>query len=158
MSASPPLMMTIAALALALFVLGWGLCKVPEGEARLVHRFGRYHRTLMPGWHLLLPLMEKEAGRVGLFGHHVEIHLPQQSSDADIYFQVLEPAVSGPALTRLDDLVTLEATARLADLRREQGSDDSIPGLSRRFGDLLNARLGRLGLRVIRCQLHLPGL
>lgn len=139
-------------------LLVFSLRRVPEGEARLVNRFGRYHRTLKPGWRLCVPLLDRDGGRYPLLGHHVEVHLPQVQSDADIYFQVLEPSVSGPALSRLDDLVTLEATARLADLGRERASDDSEASLSARYRDNLNRHLGRLGLRVIRCQLHLPTL
>ncbi|MCB1559768.1 MAG: hypothetical protein KDI75_01510 [Xanthomonadales bacterium] len=154
-----PAMLNLLIPVLGLVVLlAFSLHRVPEGEARLVNRFGRYHRTLKPGWRWQLPLLDRDGGRYPLLGHHVEVHLPQVQSDADIYFQVLEPAVSGPALGRLDDLVTLEATARLVDLGRERAEDDSLSSLSNRYCDSLNRHLGRLGLRVIRCQLHLPTL
>ena len=153
---------TVAILSvLAVFVIIFalkGLMLVRQAETMVIERLGRYHRTLKPGWRLCVPLLDRDGGRYPLLGHHVEVHLPQVQSDADIYFQVLEPSVSGPALSRLDDLVTLEATARLADLGRERASDDSEASLSARYRDNLNRHLGRLGLRVIRCQLHLPTL
>ena len=65
-------------------LLVFSLRRVPEGEARLVNRFGRYHRTLKPGWRLCVPLLDRDGGRYPLLGHHVEVHLPQVQSSLQL--------------------------------------------------------------------------
>ncbi len=36
-----------------------GVCRVPPGVARTIERFGRYHRTLGPGFHMIIPFAER---------------------------------------------------------------------------------------------------
>jgi hypothetical protein len=51
----------LAALLLVLALLATGLRRVPAQRVATVRRFGRYHRTLGPGWHWLTPLERKGA-------------------------------------------------------------------------------------------------
>lgn len=131
--------------------------RVPEGQAISLHRFGRYRRTLGPGWHLVLPLVERVALRVTLVGHHVAVHDDAHGgTDAEVYYQILEPARAGRALADVDGLVQRETAERLHALTGEADGSD-LPALAPRLKDELNRQLNRLGLLVIRCQLHLPG-
>ena len=134
------------------------LRRVPEDVALAVHRLGRYRRTLGPGWHLVLPLVDRMGNRVRLLGHHVEVRgSTGRCADAAIYYQILEPARAGAAIADTEALVGQEALARLHALAAEPGAAN-LAGLAVRLKEDLNRQLERTGLMVIRCQLHLPTL
>ena len=49
----------LVAAALPLAVAALGLRKVPAQRVLTVRRFGRYRRTLSPGWHWVLPVLDR---------------------------------------------------------------------------------------------------
>lgn len=134
------------------------LRRVPQGEVHTVHRFGRYVRTLAPGFHLVWPLLDRVASRVLLIGHHLELparaHGPMPAG-GDLYYQILDPARTGDALERVDSLVLDEAAAVLEEVAN-QGAQPEAGYSAEAFKKALNARMSGLGLRIIRCSLH-PG-
>lgn len=149
----------LALLALALFILGAiGLRRVPESEAWVVHRFGRYARTLRPGWRFVLPPLERVALKVPLIGHRIDLPLKIETDPrvtgqrATVYYQILEPERSGYRLADLDHVVE-EAAREQASALANAGRD--LDALADRLKPLLNLQLGSMGLRVTRCQL--PG-
>lgn len=121
-----------------------GLRHVPSGMALTVHRRGRHHRSLGPGWHWLLPGLDRTGHAIGLTGHHLRI--PGDGAAAELYVQVLEPGKTGAVLDELDAWLALQAREALgtgaasADALRQE--------LDRRFAGL--------GLRAVRCALY-PG-
>lgn len=147
----------------AMMILGAGLAfaslrRIPEDTVCTVHRFGRYVRTLQPGLRLTVPFVDHIAHRVRLVGHRVEL-LPQAlasgtAAGGEVYYQILEPERAGDALDDVDALVEREACVQLAALARDDADAESA-ALSQRLKSALNTRLGALGLRIIRCQLHL---
>lgn len=161
MSIAPDILplLPAAALAAAGFgaLLAVALRRVPEGQALVIQRLGRYLRTLGPGWHLTVPVLDRATHRVTLLGHHVEVPAGRQPSGFDIYYQILEPSQTGHAIAEVDALVQREAQERLEALAAEAESADG-PALATRLKDELNRQVNRLGLMVIRCQLHVPGL
>jgi regulator of protease activity HflC (stomatin/prohibitin superfamily) len=143
-----------AALALVLA----GLRRVPESEAWVVQRFGRYARTLRPGWRYVWPLLERVSQHVALIGHRIDLPLHARGATsatgqrATLYYQILEPERSGSQIADIDHVV--EAAAReQADALALAGRD--LDTMADRLKPLLNLQLGQLGLRVTRCQL--PG-
>ncbi|KAK9914613.1 hypothetical protein M0R45_038382 [Rubus argutus] len=57
--------------------INWGIRIVPEKRAFVIHRFGKYHRTLDSGIHFLIPIVDKIA-----FVHslkEVVVDMPNQS-------------------------------------------------------------------------------
>lgn len=151
-----PLLPALALLATVGLGLLAALRRVPEGEAFTIQRLGRYLRTLGPGWHFTVPVLDRVRSRVRLLGHHVDIHVCRPgAADAEVYYQILEPGRTGQALEEIDLLVEREAVEQLAALAAENDAP-SGPVLARRLKEELNRHLGRLGLLVIRCQLHLP--
>jgi regulator of protease activity HflC (stomatin/prohibitin superfamily) len=142
----------VFALALA------SLRRVPDGQVHTVHRFGRYVRTLPPGFHMVWPLLDRVAARVLLIGHHLE--LPSRDygalhTGADLYYQILDPSRCGRALERVDSLVLDEAVAVLEGVANQGAAQDPVFG-AEALKKALNERVSGLGLRVIRCSLH-PG-
>ncbi|TXK62264.1 SPFH domain-containing protein [Alkalisalibacterium limincola] len=152
-------MTALALTASVLFALALAaLRRVPQGEVHTVHRFGRYVRTLAPGFHLVWPVLDRVAARVLLIGHHLELptraYGPMQAG-GDLYYQILDPVRTGHALERVDSLVLDEAAAVLEEVANMSAPAEA--GFSAdSFKKALNERMSGLGLRIIRCSLH-PG-
>lgn len=139
-------------LPMPLAPLAWltGLRRVPDNSVVTVHRFGRFVRALGPGWRWTLPGLDQLGQPVCLIGHHLDI--PADSgAHAELYYQILDPAQAGEALDHVDALVTDQAREALAAL---PAANDCAPSLAESLKAELNRRLGRMGLRVIRCALH----
>jgi regulator of protease activity HflC (stomatin/prohibitin superfamily) len=129
----------LAALMLALVLVATGLRRVPAQRAATVRRFGRYRRTLGPGWHWLLPL-ERKSASVDMLNHH--LHVARGDVEAELYYQLLEPEKAGETLEHMDDFVA-EKARESADARTTS-----------EFKLELNRRVAPKGLRVVRCALH----
>ena len=134
------LLILIAASSLILGLAAAGLRRVPAQRAATVRRFGRYRRTVGPGWHWLIPQMDKTGAEVELINHH--LHVAHADGQAELYYQILEPEMAGETLERVDDFV--------ADQAREAVDARTTT----EFKLELNRRVGPFGLRVIRCSLH----
>ena len=135
------------------------LRRVPQGEAWTVHRFGRYVRTLQPGFHAIWPLLDRIARQVQLTGHHIELPTRAFGADnasADLYYQILDPMPSGYVLESVDEMVLRQADEVLSSVAA-QHSNLQV-GWTTTTADALkaelNQRLGRMGLRIIRCALQ----
>lgn len=72
---------------------------VTSGYAVVIERFGKYHRTLEPGWHIVIPIIDYVRGKVSLKQQIVEIE-PQSvitrdnvgvSIDNVVFFKVVSP-------------------------------------------------------------------
>lgn len=133
----------LLAAAFPLAIAAAGLRRVPAQNARSVHRFGRYRRIIGPGWHWILPLVERTGRAVDLIGHRIQVDSDSQSRRAVLYYQVMEPEKAGATLEDMDDFVAGQAREALG--QPGQGPDQ--------LKQELNKRVGRLGLRVIRCSL-----
>ena len=128
--------------ALPLALVAAGLRRVPAQNARPVRRFGRYQRTLGPGWHWVVPGLEWTGRDVDLFGHHLRVE-GSETAQAELYYQIVDPEKAGATLEAVDEFVAGQAREAL----RAGGPSADQLKLE------LNRRLGRLGLRVIRCSL-----
>lgn len=128
---------------LALF--GAGLLRVPAQRVLNTRRGGRYRRTLGPGWHWVVPGLERTGLQVDLLGHHVRVRGGiGGGKEADLYYQIMEPEKAGETLDRVDDWVSAQAHEAL-------GQSDASPD---QLKSEINRRVARLGLRVVRCSLH----
>jgi regulator of protease activity HflC (stomatin/prohibitin superfamily) len=133
----------LSLLPLAAFVAaGWR--RVPAGCVATLYRRGRYRQALEAGWHWRVPLVERVGIPVPLIGHSLAVHTT--AAHAALHFQILEPGRAGAALDTVDDMVHAQAREAL-----RQRPDDPPEALKSE----LNRRVGALGLRVVRCSLHL---
>ena len=131
-------------IALAVAAL-WSTVKVvPQGFNYTVENFGRYTRTLTPGLHVLIPVMER-------VGHHVNvkeqvIDIPSQDIitrdnamvrvDGVAFFQILNAAKSA---YEVDNLENATVNLTMTNIRTVMGSMDLDELLSNR--DQINAKL-----------------
>jgi len=123
----------------------WSTVKiVPQGYNYTVENFGRYTRTLSPGLHILVPIVER-------VGHHVNvkeqvIDIPSQDVitrdnamvrvDGVAFFQVLNAAKSA---YEVDNLEHATVNLTMTNIRTVMGSMDLDELLSNR--DKINAQL-----------------
>ncbi|MFY2763840.1 hypothetical protein [Arenimonas sp. MALMAid1274] len=135
---------------LAVLARAAGICRVPDNCVVTVNRSGRYIRALGAGWHWTLPVLDRLGQPVCLIGHHLDVP-DATGAHAELYYQILDPAQAGAALDRVDALVTDQARDALASL---PSLADATRPLADTLKTELNRRVGRLGLRVIRCSLH----
>ncbi len=131
-------------IVLAIFAL-WSTIKVvPQGYAWTVENFGRYTRTLTPGLHMLVPVMERVGARINM--KEQVINIPSQdiitrdnamvNVDGVTFYQVLNAAKSAYEIENLEGaMVNLTMT----NIRTVMGSMVLDELLSNR--DQINARL-----------------
>ena len=93
-------------LPMPLAPLAWltGLRRVPDNSVVTVHRFGRFVRALGPGWRWTLPGLDQLGQPVCLIGHQLSV-VGAQGAQAELYYQILDPALAGEALDDIDALV-----------------------------------------------------
>lgn len=137
---------------------------VPQAQAFIIQRLGRYSRTLHAGLHLLVPFIDKV--RAGVDLREQVVSFPPQSVitsdnlvveiDTVIYFQVTEPrsAVYEIAnyIVAVEQLTvtTLRNVVGTMDLEQTLTSRDQINGQLR---GVLDEATGKWGLRVNRVEL-----
>ena len=138
---------------------------VPQASALIVERLGRYHKTLEPGLHILVPFIDKVRASVDM--RERVVSFPPQpvitsdnlvvSIDTVIYISVIDPksAVYEIAnyITGIEQLTvtTLRNVVGSMDLEQTLTSRDQINGQLR---GVLDEATGRWGVRVNRVELR----
>ncbi|MGD9806055.1 MAG: SPFH domain-containing protein [Hyphomicrobiaceae bacterium] len=123
----------------------WSTVKmVPQGSNWTVENFGRYTRTLSPGLHILIPVMERVGARMNMKEQVMDI--PSQDIitrdnamvkvDGVTFFQVLNAA---KAAYEVDELEGSIINLTMTNIRTVMGSMDLDELLSNR--DHINAKL-----------------
>ena len=112
----------LATLAVIAAVALLSLRRVPRGHKFTVDRMGRFHRTLGPGIHFILPFVDRITHQVNMLGRVLDVHCEaletkderRVAADGMIYFQILDPRKVAGRLTNLDEAAQslTEATAR----------------------------------------------
>jgi regulator of protease activity HflC (stomatin/prohibitin superfamily) len=125
--------------------MAWSSVKiVPQGYTYTVENFGRYEKTLQPGLHLLMPVVQSIGHRINMKEQVMDI--PSQDVitrdnamvrvDGVCFYQVLNSAKAAYEVDNLDNsIVNLVMT----NIRTVMGSMDLDELLSNR--DIINAKL-----------------
>jgi regulator of protease activity HflC (stomatin/prohibitin superfamily) len=134
----------ILVVVLALVALWTTVKIVPQGYNYTVETFGRYTRTLAPGLHILIPVMERLGAKMNMKEQVIDI--PSQdiitkdnamvTVDGVNFFQVLNAA---KAAYEVDQLHAAIVNLTMTNIRTVMGSMDLDELLANR--DQINARL-----------------
>jgi len=138
----------VAAVAvLALFIILFGVSLVPQGWEYTLVRFGKYIRTLKPGFNLIIPVIDRVGEKVSMM--ETVLDVPAQdvitkdnatvTADGVLFFQIID---APKAVYEVRDLQRAMANLALTNIRTVIGAMDLDEVLSKR--DEINDRLLRV--------------
>ena len=129
---------------LAVVLVLQGVRVVPQGNEYTVERFGRYTRTLRPGLHVIVPIVDRIGAKMNMMENVLDV--PSQvvitrdnarvQADGVVFYQVLDAAKAAYEVKQLQ-VAVLNLT--MTNIRTVMGSLDLDELLSQR--DQINARL-----------------
>jgi len=139
-----PLIWAIVAAILGVTVVRKAVIIVTQGYEYTLERFGRYSMTLRPGFHFVLPFVNRIGHQVNMMERVLDVPSQEVISkdnalltvDGVVFFQVLDAAKAAYEVFRLEHAV-LNLT--VTNIRTVLGSLDLDDALSKR--DDINARL-----------------
>jgi regulator of protease activity HflC (stomatin/prohibitin superfamily) len=160
-----PAIIALLVIALLLIVvLAKSVTIVPQAQAKVIERLGRYSRTLQPGLSILVPFVDRVRATIDL--REQVISFPPQpvitsdnlqvGIDTVLYFQVTDPrlAVYGIAnyITGMEQLTTTTLRNVVGGLNLE-GALTGRDGINSQLREVLDGTTGPWGLRVARVEI-----
>lgn len=137
----------IILLVFAVALVFMGVKTVPQGEELTVERFGRYTKTLRPGLHLIIPLIDRIGMRQNMMEQVMDVDSQEVITkdnamitvDGIVFYQILDAVKASYEVRQLQH-ATLNLT--MTNIRTVMGSMDLDELLSQR--DRINAELLRV--------------
>lgn len=134
----------IASLVFGIIIIFMAVQTVRQGYHYTVQRFGRYTKTLDPGFHWIVPFFDRIGSKVSMMERVLDI--PSQEvitkdnamvrADGVVFFQVIDAA---KATYEVYDMINAILNLTMTNLRTVMGSMDLDELLSQR--DQINGRL-----------------
>jgi regulator of protease activity HflC (stomatin/prohibitin superfamily) len=161
---TPAVIALIVIALFVVFVVARSVTIVPQAQAKVIERLGRYSRTLSPGLALLVPFVDRVRATIDLREQVISFP-PQPVITADnlqvgidtvLYFQVTDPrlAVYGIAnyITGMEQLTTTTLRNVVGGLNLE-GALTGRDGINSQLREVLDGTTGPWGLRVARVEI-----
>lgn len=131
-------------LGFVVVMLMMGVKTVPQGQEFTVERWGRYTRSLTPGFHWILPIVDSVGARMNMMEQVLDVPTQEAitkdnamvSVDGVVFFQVLDSAKAAYEVNSLEYAIV---NLTMTNLRTVMGSMDLDELLSKR--DEINAKL-----------------
>ena len=137
-------MFVLVLVLLAVIVVFLGVKQIPQGHEYTVERFGRYTRTMSPGLHFIIPVVDRIGAQLNMMEQVLDV--PNQevitrdnamvAVDGVVFFQIVD---CPRAAYEVRDLTRAMLNLALTNIRTVMGSMDLDSLLSQR--DVINQRL-----------------
>ena len=161
---SPALIALIVVAVLFVLLAVKTVTIVPQAQAKVVERLGRYSRTLSPGLSLLVPFVDRVRATIDL--REQVISFPPQpvitsdnlqvGIDTVVYFQVTEPRLATYGIANyiqgMEQLTTTTLRNVVGGLNLE-GALTGRDGINSQLREVLDGTTGPWGLRVARVEI-----
>lgn len=146
---------------LALIGLLAAVCvkRIPEGQVYTLRRLGKPARTLSPGMHVVVPLIERIAHKISISGYTLAIEERVQMDGQPeilrgrVWWQVLDPERADAVIDRADEMIRSGVMGALPQVASDTGRDLRARNL--RLKQALNGSLRERGVLVTRVELDL---
>ncbi len=135
----------VSMLILAVIIGVMGVKAVPQGFRWTVERFGRFTRTLQPGLHFIVPIIDKVGRKVNVMERVVDIPAQdvitrdnaQVQVDGVIYIVVADAAKAAYEVNELERAITNLAMTSIRSVLGEMDLDEALSNRDTINGKLL---------------------
>ena len=154
----------IALLVLIIVAIGMGIRIVPQGYVFVIERLGKYHDTLGPGFHVIIPFVDQVSKKVSL-KEQVADFPPQDvitkdnvimKIDTVVYFKVQDPKLYAYGAERpilaLENLTATTLRNLVGELELDQ-TLTSRDNINARMQGILDEATDPWGIKVNRVEL-----